>query len=103
MEGNKDESEKCIDIALKHLRIGDKIKALKFLHKAQRLYPSDKAKSKSIVEICHALWQSHQLSRRSQNQLGVGGQLTLANHDVHSTVNIIHEMHVEVRWGLNAA
>ena len=43
MDGNKDESEKCIQIALKYVRSGDKEKALKFLGKAQKLYPSKKA------------------------------------------------------------
>ena len=45
MDGNKDESEKCINIALKCLKLGEKEKALKFLNKANRLYPSDKARS----------------------------------------------------------
>ncbi|KAL5019247.1 hypothetical protein ScPMuIL_004969 [Solemya velum] len=44
MEGNKDESEKCIRIAQRCMSDGDKEKALKFLEKAERLYPSQKAK-----------------------------------------------------------
>ncbi|XP_033871467.1 dnaJ homolog subfamily B member 14 [Acipenser ruthenus] len=44
MEGNKDEAEKCIVIARKALEAGDKEKALKFLNKAEKLYPTDKAK-----------------------------------------------------------
>ncbi|XP_041075181.1 dnaJ homolog subfamily B member 14-like [Polyodon spathula] len=44
MEGNKDEAEKCILIARKALEAGDKEKALKFLNKAEKLYPTDKAK-----------------------------------------------------------
>ena len=51
MDGNKDESQKCIDIALKNLRLGQKDKALKFLHKAQRLYPSDKARGNQVSII----------------------------------------------------
>lgn len=43
MDGNKDESEKCISIALKYIRTGDKEKALKYLYKAERLYPSKNA------------------------------------------------------------
>ncbi|XP_005106865.2 dnaJ homolog subfamily B member 12 [Aplysia californica] len=43
MDGNKDESEKCISIALRALSAGDKEKANRFLLKAQRLYPSKKA------------------------------------------------------------
>ncbi|XP_036372773.1 dnaJ homolog subfamily B member 14 [Megalops cyprinoides] len=44
MEGNRDEAEKCISIAIKALEAGDKERALKFLNKAEKLYPTDKAK-----------------------------------------------------------
>ncbi|ESP03878.1 hypothetical protein LOTGIDRAFT_185246, partial [Lottia gigantea] len=44
MEGNKDESERCIKIALRCIEAGDKDKALKFLKKADKLYPSDRSK-----------------------------------------------------------
>jgi hypothetical protein len=40
MESNKDESERCIKIAEDAIRSGETEKALKFLHKAQRLYAS---------------------------------------------------------------
>lgn len=46
MEGNRDEAEKCIHIATIALEDGDKEKALRFLNKAEKLYPTDKAKSK---------------------------------------------------------
>ncbi|KAF3687761.1 DnaJ -like protein subfamily B member 14 [Channa argus] len=45
MEGNRDEAEKCINIATKAFEAGDKEKALKFLNKAEKLYPTDKAKA----------------------------------------------------------
>ncbi|KAM9313756.1 dnaJ homolog subfamily B member 14 [Pholidichthys leucotaenia] len=45
MEGNRDEAEKCINIAIKALDAGDEDKALKFLNKAEKLYPTDKAKA----------------------------------------------------------
>lgn len=48
MEGNRDEAEKCINIATKALEAGDKEKALRFLHKAEKLYPTDTAKSKAV-------------------------------------------------------
>ncbi|XP_071768008.1 dnaJ homolog subfamily B member 14 [Centroberyx gerrardi] len=44
MEGNRDEAEKCINIASKALEAGDKEKAVKFLNKAEKLYPTDRAK-----------------------------------------------------------
>lgn len=46
MEGNRDEAVKCIHIATKALEAGDKERALRFLNKAEKLYPTDKAKSK---------------------------------------------------------
>lgn len=46
MEGNRDEAEKCIHIATKALEAGDKEKTLRFLNKAEKLYPTEKAKSK---------------------------------------------------------
>ena len=44
MDGNKDEGEKCLRIAEKYIRAGDRDKAVKFLQKAERLYPSARAK-----------------------------------------------------------
>ncbi|KAK2852220.1 hypothetical protein Q7C36_007421 [Tachysurus vachellii] len=44
MEGNRDEAEKCINIAVKALEAGDKEKAIKFLNKAEKLFPTNKAK-----------------------------------------------------------
>lgn len=43
MEGNKDESEKCIRLAEKCIRIGDKDRAERYLSKALRLYPTKRA------------------------------------------------------------
>ncbi|KAJ8336157.1 hypothetical protein SKAU_G00395000 [Synaphobranchus kaupii] len=45
MEGNRDEAERCIRIATKAAEAGDKEKALKFLNKAEKLYPTEKAKA----------------------------------------------------------
>ncbi|XP_012724326.1 dnaJ homolog subfamily B member 14 [Fundulus heteroclitus] len=45
MEGNRDEAEKCINIATKALEAGDKEKAVKFLNKAEKLYPTGRAKA----------------------------------------------------------
>lgn len=49
MEGNKDESEKCIRIAERAFAAGDKEKALKFVAKAEKLYPSKRAKGGYII------------------------------------------------------
>lgn len=44
MEGNKDEANRCIDIAITALTEGKIEKAEKFLNKAEKLYPSQRAK-----------------------------------------------------------
>lgn len=48
MEGNRDEAEKCIQIAAQALRESKIEKAEKFLRKAEKLYPSQKAKGRFI-------------------------------------------------------
>lgn len=45
IEGNKDESDKCIEIALSALKLGNIDRAEKFLRKADSLYPNQKAKN----------------------------------------------------------
>lgn len=49
MEGNRDEAEKCINIALKAVEAGDKEKAVKFLNKAEKLFPTDRARGKRCL------------------------------------------------------
>jgi len=44
MEGNRDESERCIKLAEDYIKLGLSDKAKKFLQKAERLYPSKHAK-----------------------------------------------------------
>ncbi|KAG9275359.1 hypothetical protein AMEX_G9865 [Astyanax mexicanus] len=44
MESNKDEAERCIEISLSALRDSQPVKARRFLEKAQRLFPTEKAK-----------------------------------------------------------
>lgn len=44
MEGNRDEAERCIQIAAQALRESKMERAEKFLKKAEKLYPSQKAK-----------------------------------------------------------
>ncbi len=60
MDGNRDEGAKCLRIAEKYIRAGDREKAIKFLHKAERLYPSKRAKG-----LC--VWVSVSASLMSQN------------------------------------
>lgn len=44
IEGNKDEAFRCIDIAVQAFAEGKLEKAEKFLIKAEKLYPTQKAK-----------------------------------------------------------
>ena len=49
MEGNKDEAERCMDLAERCVRDKRFEDAQKFLKKAQRLYPTKKAEGKFIL------------------------------------------------------
>ncbi|GBN22581.1 DnaJ subfamily B member 14 [Araneus ventricosus] len=66
MDGNKDESEHCISIAQKYINEGDRAKALKFLYKAERLYPSQRAKD--LIELLEKLSDSAGDSRNYNNR-----------------------------------
>lgn len=44
VEANKAEAERCVDIALRYAREGNRDKALKFLNKAISLHPLKRAK-----------------------------------------------------------
>lgn len=52
IEGNKDEAYRCIDIAITSLAEGKLEKAEKFLLKAEKLYPTQKAKGVTCVKFC---------------------------------------------------
>lgn len=49
MEVNKDEAERCIEVAEKCVLEGHFEKAEKFLAKADRLYPTQKAKGMTKI------------------------------------------------------
>lgn len=49
MEVNKDEAERCIEVAEKYVLEGHFEKAEKFLVKADRLYPTQKAKGRTKI------------------------------------------------------
>jgi len=44
MDGNRDESNRCIKLAEKCLKLGNREQALKYLNKAERLFPSTRAR-----------------------------------------------------------
>jgi len=45
MEGNKDEADRCLDYAEKFAEQGLREKAEKFILKAEKLYPTERAKT----------------------------------------------------------
>lgn len=45
MDGNKDEAERCLEYAEKFAEQGLKEKAEKFIQKAERLFPTERAKT----------------------------------------------------------
>lgn len=51
MDGNRDEAERCIEIAVNALREAKLDKAEKFLKKAENLYPTQKAKGELIDQL----------------------------------------------------
>lgn len=48
MEGNRDEAEKCVEIAREALNAGDREKAQRFLQKAEKLYPLPAARGEAL-------------------------------------------------------
>lgn len=46
IEGNRDEAEKCFQLSKSYFDQGNKEKALKFIGKAQKLYPTEEYKGK---------------------------------------------------------
>ncbi|KAF5294450.1 hypothetical protein FQR65_LT01576 [Abscondita terminalis] len=50
MEVNKDEAERCIELAEEQIKLKNKERAEKFLHKAERLFPTQRAKD-LLVQI----------------------------------------------------
>ena len=50
MEGNKDEAEKCLSFAKKFALNGNIEKAIKFLNKSIKLYPTEKAEGKLHIK-----------------------------------------------------
>jgi len=49
MDSNRDESERCIELAKNLIKSNEYQKALKYLIKAEKLFPSKQAKGLSIV------------------------------------------------------
>jgi len=61
MESNRDEADKCLELALKYIKQGNKIKAEKFVRKAEKLFPSRKIQE--ILNLVHAMGEDEEESR----------------------------------------
>lgn len=53
MEGNKDDAAKCLKLAEKFIASGNKDKALKFLTKSIKLYPTKKAEGEVLSYLAN--------------------------------------------------
>jgi len=63
MESNRDEADKCLELAHKYIKQGNKIKAEKFVRKAEKLFPSRKIQE--ILNLVHAMGEEEDESRGS--------------------------------------
>ena len=59
MESNRDEADKCLELALKFIKEGNKVKAEKFVRKAEKLFPS-----RRIQEVLNLV---QQMSEEEEN------------------------------------
>jgi len=59
MESNRDEADKCLELALKFIKEGNKMKAEKFVRKAEKLFPS-----RRIQEVLNLV---QQMSEEEEN------------------------------------
>lgn len=48
-DGNKDEADKCFNLAQKYFQEGNRDKAIRFAQKAERLYPTQRAAGEKYV------------------------------------------------------
>ncbi|XP_033840912.1 dnaJ homolog subfamily B member 14 [Periophthalmus magnuspinnatus] len=83
MEGNRDEAEKCIKIATRALDAGDREKALKFLYKAEKLYPTDTAKDllDALTKNGSSAGNGAYRRRPADHSQGAGAQPESENHE----------------------
>lgn len=70
MEGNKDEADHCIELAKKYIKEKNREKAERFLYKAEKLYPTQKAKDLllQINLMAPGISESVQLKKRSMQR-----------------------------------
>ena len=61
MDGNKDDAFRCIDIATHSVAEGDREKAIRFLLKAEKFYPTTKAKRTNTLRVISTLYLSQKL------------------------------------------
>lgn len=79
MESNRDEADKCLELAMKFIREGNKEKAEKFVKKAEKLYPS-----RRIQEVLNLVQQMDTKKSNSDNN-GTSGSHKRNGHRESST------------------
>ena len=57
MESNRDEADKCLELAMKYVRQGNKEKAERFVRKAEKLFPSRRIQEvlNLVEQTCHLI------------------------------------------------
>ncbi|KAG9339418.1 hypothetical protein JZ751_023812 [Albula glossodonta] len=73
MESNRDEAERCFEIAITALRNSQTIKAQRFLEKAYKLFPSDKTKGNVHVYSNGRMRYTYSQRPERREQQGDGG------------------------------
>jgi len=79
MESNRDEADKCLELALKYIKQGNKVKAEKFVRKAEKLYPSRKIQE--ILNLVQQMGEEEDVSHGSVPPHQRNGHSPSQEHD----------------------
>ena len=78
MESNRDEADKCLELALKFIREGNKEKAEKFVLKAEKLFPSRRIQE--VLNLVHQMDVSQEETAPPHKRFGHKSEAKAANH-----------------------
>ena len=76
MESNRDEADKCLELAMKYVRQGNKEKAERFVRKAEKLFPS-----RRIQEVLNLVEQMGEEEEKSEGGRGERERSAEQSHD----------------------
>ena len=71
MESNRDEADKCLELAMKYVRQGNKEKAERFVRKAEKLFPSRRIQEVLIL-VSPGSMHNHFQVLNIVEQMGLG-------------------------------